>query len=84
MASREQNERRYQKWEERPDGGRIYTRKVNGRDGGYALYLKTVNTDEITLRMVQEIYDNRDRLIGVHEKYPVDKGHIHLPVEDEE
>ena len=44
--------------------------------GGWrARYLKDVDGQETTLRFWQEIYDDAGRLVEVHEKFPVDKGH---------
>jgi hypothetical protein len=37
--------------------------------------MKEVDADEITVRFWQEIYDDQDKLVEIHEKYPVDKGH---------
>jgi hypothetical protein len=51
---------------------------VPGRQGWAARYLKEVDAEEVTLRFWQEIYDERNRLVEVHEKYPVDKGHQKL------
>jgi hypothetical protein len=34
-----------------------------------------VDAAEQTLRFWQEIYDDQNRLVEIHEKYPVDKGH---------
>ncbi len=34
-----------------------------------------VDAQESTLRFWQEIYDDQGKLVEVHEKYPVDKGH---------
>jgi hypothetical protein len=48
---------------------------VLGRAGWRARYLKEVDAQELTLRFWQEIYDEQGKLIEVHEKYPVDKGH---------
>jgi len=36
--------------------------------------MKEVDADEITVRFWQEIYDDQDKLVEIHEKYPVDKG----------
>ena len=46
-----------------------------GRMGWLARYLKEVDASDITLRFWQEIYDEHGKLLEVHEKYPVDKGH---------
>jgi hypothetical protein len=34
-----------------------------------------VDASDSTLRFWQEIYDEKGKLIEIHEKYPVDKGH---------
>lgn len=83
MANREQNERRFPQWDDLPDGGRRYYRTVTGKISGYARYVKIVDADENTLSFVQEIYDDEDRLTGVHQKYPQDTGHQDMPVEEE-
>ena len=75
MNSRPQNEKKFDHWEELPEGGRRYWLDVVGRCGWLARYLKEVNTQEITLRFWQEIYNEQGELVEVHEKYPVDKGH---------
>jgi hypothetical protein len=75
MASRSQNERKFKYWEELPSGGRRYIREFAGRAGGRPRYIKEVDADETTTRFAQEIYDSSGRLLGVHEKFPVDLGH---------
>ena len=75
MNSRVQNERKFRSWEELPGGGTRYWLDVLGRLGWRARYLKEVDTQEVTLRFCQEIYDEHGKLVEVHEKYPVDKGH---------
>ena len=75
MSARSQNERKFGHWDELPDGGRRYWFEVPGRYGWKARYLKEVNAEEVTLRFWQEIYDDRGRLVEIHEKYPVDKAH---------
>ena len=42
------------------------------------VYLKEDNSEEITLRFWQEVYDENNILREIHEKYPVDKGHKKL------
>jgi hypothetical protein len=37
--------------------------------------MKEVDANETTLRFWQEIYNEEGRLVEVHEKYPVDRGH---------
>ena len=78
MASREQNERKFGRWEELPNGGRRYIREYAGRAGGRARYLKEVDARENTIRFAQEVYNQTGRLIAVPEKFPVDLGHKQL------
>ena len=75
MASREQNERKFDQWRELFGGGRCYWLDVSGYQGWRARYLKEVDATENTVRFWQEIYDDQARLVEVHEKFPVDKGH---------
>ncbi|HEY3854752.1 MAG TPA: hypothetical protein VGO67_10200 [Verrucomicrobiae bacterium] len=75
MSTREQNERKFGQWDELQRGGRRYRLDVLGRSGWLARYLKEVNAEETTLRFWQEIYDSEGRLVEIHEKFPVDKGH---------
>jgi len=75
MASRQRNERRFSQWDELPDGGRRYYRMKKGKTAGYARYMKIVDVNEVTLSIVQEIYDDNGRLIAIHQKYPTDTGH---------
>lgn len=75
MSTRPQNERKFGSWEELPNGGRLYWFEVAGRSGWKARYVKEVDADENTVRFWQEIYDDRGKLVEIHEKYPVDKGH---------
>lgn len=70
-----QNERKFETWENRPGGGRRYRYEVRGRHGWLAVYVKEVDDDEITVNFRQEIYNDRGRLVEIHEKYPIDKGH---------
>ena len=78
MASRAQNERKFKQWEDLPNGGRRYVREFAGRAGGRARYIKEVDASERTVRFLQEIYDLTDRLVAMHEKFPVDLGHKQL------
>lgn len=75
MSTRAQNEKKFGQWEELPGGGRRYRLDVRGRQGWLARYGKEVDASEATVRFWQEIYDEQGRLVEVHEKYPVDKGH---------
>ncbi len=75
VATRAQNERRYPQWDELEDGGRRYYRVKPGKVKGYARYVKVVDANEVTLSIVQEIYNDEGQLVGVHQKYPEDTGH---------
>ena len=75
MSTRTQNEKKFGSWEELPGDGRRYWLDVSGRSGWVARYLKEVDAKETTLKFWQEIYDDQRRLVEVHEKYLVDKGH---------
>ena len=75
MNSRAQNEKKFRNWEELPGGGRRYWLDVPGRLGWRARYLKEVDAQEATVRCWREIFDEQDKLVELHEKYPVDKGH---------
>jgi hypothetical protein len=75
LGSRTQNERRFTHWQNLPGGGRLYSSDVRGRSGWSARYLKEVDANENTVRFWQEIRDDHGRLVEVHEKYPVDRGH---------
>jgi len=72
---RKENERKFEAWEELPDGRRIYFYEVQGRLGYVARYVKEVDVSEKTIKFYQEIYNDRGQLVEIHEKYPVDKGH---------
>jgi len=78
MSSRHQNEIKFGQWENLPGGGRQYRLDVTGRFGWRARYLKEVDAAENTVRFWQEIYDNTGKLVEIHEKFPVDKGHQKL------
>jgi hypothetical protein len=65
----------FETWKDLPNGGRVYWYEVKGHHGWTARYVKEVDIFELTVRFYQEIYNNSDQLVEVHEKYPVDKGH---------
>lgn len=69
------NEKKFKKWDELSGGSRRYYLEVNGKHGWRAIYIKEVDANEETLKFYQEIYNEHDKLIEVHEKYPMDKGH---------
>ncbi|MEW6201305.1 MAG: hypothetical protein AB1546_04975 [bacterium] len=78
MNTRRQNEKKFGKWENLPDGGRRYWYDVKGHRGQSARYIKEVDSEEKTIRFYQEIYDNHGKLIEIHLKYPKDEGHIEI------
>ena len=59
MAAREQNESRFGQWEELSNGGRRYLKRVAGHTSRFALYVKEVDANEITVLFRQEIYNAR-------------------------
>ncbi|MBE2200480.1 MAG: hypothetical protein IAE79_17830 [Anaerolinea sp.] len=75
---RAQNEKQFDSWLDLADGGRIYEKIVPGKHGWLAIYYKQVNAIENTVRFWQEIKDQEGNLREIHEKYPIDKGHIKL------
>lgn len=75
MGKREQNERKFGKWEHLPGGGRRYWLEVPGRHGWLARYAKEVDADEGTVNFRPEIMDERGRIVEIHQKYPQDTGH---------
>ncbi|MFC1959735.1 hypothetical protein ACFLYO_03390 [Chloroflexota bacterium] len=50
---------------------------------GLARYIKVVDTNEMTILFVQEIYNGEGKLVAIHQKYPVDTGHQWLDEEVE-
>ncbi len=48
---------------------------MKSRSGWKARYVKEVDGDERTEKFYQEIYDEEGKLVEIHEKYPVNKGH---------
>jgi hypothetical protein len=75
MSTRTTNEKRYKEWVTTADGGRIYTRKVEGQYGWHALYIKQVDAHEKIISFRQEIYNEQMELIEIHEKFPIEKGY---------
>jgi hypothetical protein len=72
---RRTNETKFERWQELSHGGRRYWLDVPGLHGWMARYVKEVDTAEQTIRFYQEIFDGNGRLVEIHEKYPVDRGH---------
>lgn len=75
MSTREQNERKFQQWEDLPGGARRYWLGVSSRSGWKVRYVKEVDANEVTVRFYQEVYNEFGELVEVHHKYPVDLGH---------
>ncbi len=84
LQKRKRNERKFGNWIDLPNGGRRYWYEVRGRKGWSARYVKEVDAEENTVRFWQEIYDERGRLVEIHEKFPVDKGHQRFCPEGEQ
>jgi hypothetical protein len=83
MATRKQNEQRYDHWENLPDGGRRYWYDVPGQVRGSARYIKIVDGNEVTVFFAQYIYDDEGNLTEIHQKYPVDTDHQQVVNKDE-
>jgi hypothetical protein len=75
MSTQSTNEKKYKQWKETEQNGRIYWRRVEGQRGWYAIYYKETDGAEKTLRFWQEIYNDKEQLEEIHQKYPIDKGH---------
>ena len=71
---RKKNEKEFEAWIETESDGRIYSFEISEKLGWKAKYSKEVNNEELTLRFWQEVYDDKNVLREIHEKYPVDKG----------
>ena len=75
LEKRRWNERQFPNWDELADGARRYWYDVQGHSGWTARYVKQVDSEEVTVRFYQEIFDAGGTLREVHEKYPTDLGH---------
>lgn len=78
MATRKENEKRFKNWDELPIGGRRYWYDRKSTVSGFQRIIKIVDSDEITLQLLQEIYDDEGHLIERHQKFPIDIGHEQL------
>ena len=78
MDKRKLNERKFKQWSQTDAGGRKYIKEIIGRYDWKAVYIKVVDENENTLRFYQEIYNSKNKLVEIHEKYPIDKGHKKL------
>ncbi len=75
ITKRKENEKKFPNWDNLTEGSRIYWFEIEGRLGWKAKYIKTVDSEEVTLTFRQEIYNELGILVEVHEKYPIDMGH---------
>jgi len=75
------NEKKFPDWKDLPNGARTYGLEIKGRHGWKARYVKEVDAMEETIRFFQEIYDEGNNLIEIHEKFPVDRGHRRIKEE---
>jgi hypothetical protein len=73
---RRENEVKFGSWEDLGAGARRYSFTVAGRNGWSARYVKEVDASEKTTKFWQEVFDEKGNLVEIHEKYPVDKGHV--------
>ena len=71
------NEKKFSNFED-THYGRKYWFEIIGKHGWKARYVKEVNQEDDTIKFYQEIYNERNELVEIHEKYPIDKGHIKL------
>ena len=72
------NEKKFSHYEKLTHGGRRYWLEIKGKHGWKARYVKEVNVMEETLKFYQEVYDDKDVLVEIHEKFPVDSVHKKL------
>ncbi|MEP6512472.1 MAG: hypothetical protein ABJA79_01290 [Parafilimonas sp.] len=82
IEKRTANEKKFDGWIEKIDGGRVYSFQIHGKHGWLAKYLKETDAEENTLKFWQEIYDDKGILKEIHEKFPVDKGHQKIISDD--
>jgi hypothetical protein len=81
VKKRQQNERKFGSWKELSGGGRCYWYEVVSRSRWKARYVKEVDSSERTVRFYQEIYNEKGKLVEVHNKLPMDEGHKALKEE---
>ena len=78
INKRQENEKKFSNFEELKDGSRRYWFEIEGKMGWKARYVKIVDRNEETILFRQEIYDEHVKLVEIHEKYPIDNGHIKI------
>lgn len=79
---RKQNEKVFSDFEDLENGSRKYWFAIIGKYGWKAKYVKIVDANEVTISFIQEIYNDKEELVEIHEKYPVNKGHIKIKEND--
>ena len=84
MATRRQNEKDFDHWEDLPDGGRRYWFDRKGAIWGVQRIIKVVDQTEKTLLLLQEIYNDDGELAERHQKFPVDTGHEIIKKQNED
>lgn len=82
INKRHENEKKFSNYEDLPDGSRRYWFEIAGRLGWKARYVKVVDQNEVTISFRQEIYNENEILVELHEKYPIDNGHIKIGKDD--
>lgn len=75
LKKRKENETKFDFWNDIEDGGRKYWFEIEGKYGWKARYIKEVDSKEKTIFFYQEIYNDKNELVEIHYKLPVDKGH---------
>ena len=78
LQKRKSNENEFDNWIELPNGGRQYWNERAGNFGWKARYVKEVDSNEMTIKFYQEIYNQNNELVEIHHKYPKDLGHQKL------
>ncbi len=80
ITKRATNEREYPNWKELENGGRLYWRDIPSKDGSskIARYEKIVDVNENTVSFTQKILNAEGKILEIHEKFPINKGHIIL------
>ncbi len=74
MATHKQNEKKFSNWETLSGGGRRYWYDSEREDSFTIRYVKIADANEVTIKILQEVYDASGKLVGIHEKFPVDLG----------
>src|SRR5437867_753941 len=60
VSTRQKNERKYERWEDLPGGGRRYSFDVPGRQRGKARYVKEVDAQEVMVKF----WRSEERRVG--------------------